>query len=375
MELISKEKVENKIKKSNSFHDWCIENNREDVLDRWDYDKNEKTPYEITHGTNKKYYIKCENGVHVSELKKISNFVYGQEASIKCFKCRSFAQYHIDNTDSDFLEKYWDYDKNKVSPWDISPNYTRDIYIKCQKKDSHGSYRMTGNNFKGGQRCSFCGHGVVHETESLDKKFPQVTSLWSDLNKESPVKYSPVSHKKVYWKCKKGKHGDYRRSVQGSVRAKFRCPKCSRERTESLIQEGVRKFILKSYDYTLLHEFECTIVPKNPKKKDKRGRLPFDNEIKELKLIIEVHSEYHYKRNGFHYRTATKRNTTIEQELKHRKLIDRYKRFVAHVKGYHYLEVPYWTINDGTYIKLIDDKINEISDLKCSKYKEKKVKK
>ena len=25
-----------------SFYDWCIENNRQDLLDRWDYDLNKK---------------------------------------------------------------------------------------------------------------------------------------------------------------------------------------------------------------------------------------------------------------------------------------------------------------------------------------------
>ena len=30
--------------KSKSFYDWCIENNRQDVLDRWDYELNDCSP-------------------------------------------------------------------------------------------------------------------------------------------------------------------------------------------------------------------------------------------------------------------------------------------------------------------------------------------
>ena len=41
-------KLENsKLKKSKnkkSFYDWCIENNRQDVLDRWDYELNDCSP-------------------------------------------------------------------------------------------------------------------------------------------------------------------------------------------------------------------------------------------------------------------------------------------------------------------------------------------
>ena len=34
--------MNSKIKKT--FYDWCMENHREDLLNRWDYDKNLRTP-------------------------------------------------------------------------------------------------------------------------------------------------------------------------------------------------------------------------------------------------------------------------------------------------------------------------------------------
>ena len=43
-----------KLKKTKSFKQWCIENDRQDVLDRWDYDKNNKKPDEIPYRTKKK---------------------------------------------------------------------------------------------------------------------------------------------------------------------------------------------------------------------------------------------------------------------------------------------------------------------------------
>ena len=40
----NKTQIQNKLKNSKSFYDWCIENNRQDVLDRWDYKLNNCSP-------------------------------------------------------------------------------------------------------------------------------------------------------------------------------------------------------------------------------------------------------------------------------------------------------------------------------------------
>jgi hypothetical protein len=129
-----------------------------------------------------------------------------------------------------------------------------------------------------------------------------------------------------------------------------------RERNESFLQEKVRLYI-ESLEYLILHEHKCTIVPINPKTKLK---LPFDNEIKELKLIIEVMGKQHYE-NGF-YKKFKRKNTTPEYELHKRKLYDRYKRIFAKSQGYFYLEIPYWTDDkDKTWKKLIDEKIKDIN--------------
>lgn len=45
----------NKLKKGTSFEQWCIDNSRQDLLDRWDYELNEYKPNEVSKGTTKKY--------------------------------------------------------------------------------------------------------------------------------------------------------------------------------------------------------------------------------------------------------------------------------------------------------------------------------
>ena len=128
------EKIENRNKNiTKSFYDICIENNRQDILTRWDYYKNKCTPNEIFYKSNKKMWFLCDKNIkHHSELKTIQNFKYDYKETMMCKQCNSFAQWGIDNICEDFLEKYWDYNKNTLDPWNIKYGSSKRVWIKCQ---------------------------------------------------------------------------------------------------------------------------------------------------------------------------------------------------------------------------------------------------
>ena len=352
-----------KLSKTKSFEQWCIENNRHDVLKRWDYYLNDCLPNEVTYSSNKKYWFKCNKyKEHGSELKNINNFTSGSNGVMNCNQCNSFSQWGIDNFGEDFLEKYWS-KKNTINPWDISYSSNKKIWIKCQEKDYHEDYKISCSNFINNNRCPYCNNTKIHPKDSLGqyivdnygKRF--LDKIWSDKNKKSPFEYAPISNQKVWWKCLDDRHEDYKRKIGDSHYAEFRCPKCVQERRESFLQEKARLY-LEETNYTILHERDCTILPQNPKT---NFQLPFDNEIKELKLICEVNGEQHYKITGFHIHKAKHKNTTPEQEFHYQQLKDRYKRIKAIQQGYYYLEIPYWTDDkDETWKTLIDNKIKEI---------------
>ena len=125
-----------------SFYDWCIKHNRQDLIDRWDYDKNFKQPNEIGVTAKTAYYFKCVKHEHPSSSYKITNITsYWDKAPVGCIYCNSFAQWGIDNICEDFLEKYWDYDKNQdVNPWLLPKAARRKVWLKCQDVDYHNSY-------------------------------------------------------------------------------------------------------------------------------------------------------------------------------------------------------------------------------------------
>ena len=45
-------------KQCNSFYQWCIENNKQELIDAWDFDLNNVDIHYVPHASGKKYYFK-----------------------------------------------------------------------------------------------------------------------------------------------------------------------------------------------------------------------------------------------------------------------------------------------------------------------------
>jgi len=342
-------------KKENSFKQWCLDNNRKDVLDRWDYELNKLNPNEINYGTKRKYYFKCPKGIHKSELKNIGHFTKGQEGSIKCKQCNSFAQWGIDNLGEDFLEKYWDYKKNKLNPWEISHGSREKVWIKCQEKDYH-SYDILCHSFVTGNRCLYCAGKKVHKLDSLGTLYPKVLDIWSDKNEKSPYEYTPKSHQYVWWKCPDGKHEDYFRRIDSLNNHNFRCPECNNSKGEESISNCL---INKRFIKIDQEEFEQLIdedkYNKNyyiPQMKYSgllglgNGLLSYDFYIPKLNLLIEYQGEMHERFvRGIH-----KSIKDFEKQQEH----DRRKKVYAQNNNINLFEIWYYDF----------DNIEEILDTK-----------
>lgn len=150
-----------RLKNSISFRQWCIDNNKQDILDRWDYELNKHNPDEVSYSSGQTYYFKCPRGIHESECNRISDFAKGSDGVMYCKKCNSFAQWGVDTYGDDFLEKYWNYEKNNelgIDPYEIA-KFSMSVkpYIICQIDKTHNSYPVTSANFIAHEsRCPIC---------------------------------------------------------------------------------------------------------------------------------------------------------------------------------------------------------------------------
>lgn len=185
------------LKNGRSFEQCCVENKKQDILNRWDDELNDCKPSEISRGNRtKKYWFKCPKGIHKSELKDVSNFCHGHDGVMDCKACNSFAQYGINIIGNDFLIKYWDSIKNKASPWDKSHgSNNKKVWIKCQENEDHESYSISPNDFIRGRRCPICndskGEAKIKEVCNLYNIYYGSQYIFPDLIGERrwPLKF------------------------------------------------------------------------------------------------------------------------------------------------------------------------------------------
>lgn len=362
-----------------SFYDWCMENNRKDLLDRWDYDLNKCSPKDVNYNIHHKYYFKCPRGLHESELILIYS-ITEMKIKTKCKKCNSFAQWCIDNIGEHYLEKYWDYNINKnINPWNIS--YATSKYKVCLLDNNSNKHFVKPNyfirkgdylNLKNGISCDSVSHRNIIK---LDDKCPEVIKIWSDKNNKFPHDYSYKSRKMV-WITDHNGHDYYTLcyniyfeniniynicfkmdNIIKNLNYKKTHIKANKCANISKLERKVRIYLNNKYKYKVNYEQDCTLIVINP---HTQRRLLYDNEIEDLKLIIEVHGKQHYFINSMIRESSKEHGLTPEQELHRRKLYDRYKKYVAYFNHYSYLAIPWWTEFDDSYKRMIDIKIREI---------------
>lgn len=352
-----------------SFKTWCYENNRQDLLDLWDYELNDKSPDQVSCCTADSYYFKCAAGRHGSTLHKIHCVARRSNNKKMCTKCNSFAQYAIDKYGDNVLDLYWDYDKNVVNPWEIQHASKAEVWLKCLDVDYHESYPMLPKLFLEGVRCPYCHGNRVHPRDSFAYYYTQkygedFLDLYWDYGQNilDPWTIAVQTNKDyIYLKCEI--HGTYKVLPSNFYKCGIACPECSRERDKSKLQEKVENYILETYHFDITHEYNCSLMVRNPKT---NRWLPYDNDvvINNNHLIIEVMGDQHYNvKSGLIRRQSEKRRISPQEILADLQWRDEYKKQYALSQGYHYLSIPYWTETDESYKILIDNKIQEILSL------------
>lgn len=335
----------------NSFGKWC-EDNQSEWLQHWDYEKNQKSPYEIERCVGKSYYFKCERGLHESELTRIADITH-DGFKYRCRKCNSFAQWCFDHDELDLLSR-WDIERNGLSAWEVSYSSGKRYYFKCPPGIHQSDAKILSNVLKqdGSKKCSYCNSFGQILIDRFGEDY--LNKVWNDKNNTSPFNYSRRTDKKVWLNCAENKnHPPFMMSCANYIRGE-RCPVCRVENTTSRLQCKVMNYINEKKEYTLVHEERCSLNPINPQT---NMALRYDNEIIELKIIIEVMGVQHYKPSNFFKNSAEKQGMTIEEYFKYRQWIDEFKKQFVIDNGYFYLAIPYWTEETEEYKELIDNAI------------------
>lgn len=195
-----------------------------ELLNWWDYDKNDSQPELFSKGSHKEAWWKCGKN---HSFKKGILWMYSNPACGYCSNKVVLSGYNdIGTLRPDFLV-FWDYDKNTLDPTQISPYTHVKFWVKCSLNHS---WQTNGDKMSAGYRCPYCGGTrTLKGFNDLETKCPEMLKYWNyKRNKIQPFEISHMNNRKVWWIC--SKQHEWESIVSDISSGKSKCPICSNQR-------------------------------------------------------------------------------------------------------------------------------------------------
>ena len=202
-----------------------------EISKEWNYARNEKTPEKIYFRTKRSAWWMCAQGHEWKTA--VSNRVVHKSGCPVCAEKRiELGSNDLTTIAPNFL-KYWDYQKNTLTPDKVGKGSHARVWLKCPVGHEWQGAICDEIKRKGCPVCS--GRKIVQGVNDLFSMFPELEVEWDyRRNEEDPRKLSASAKRKVFWVCQKCGNGweayVFNRAIHHSG-----CPKCAKKRKQSLI--------------------------------------------------------------------------------------------------------------------------------------------
>ena len=191
------------------------------LMAEWDWEENIVSPFEITLGSNKKAFWKCDKG---HKWVAIINSRNQGNGCPYCSNQKVLEGFNDLATVYPELATEWDYDRNEnITPQMVVAGSGKKFWWKCKNGHSWDTtirHRLTGSG------CRFCANQkVLIGFNDLATTNPEIAEEWNYAKNADllPTMFTIGSGRKVWWKCCNGHEW---KSVI-AYRVQRGCPICS----------------------------------------------------------------------------------------------------------------------------------------------------
>lgn len=179
-----------------------IKNTHPELLAYWNTERNGSLrPDEITYGSRKKVWWKCDNG-HEYQME-----VKGKVGGYGCPYCSGNRRLNNQNLRFNLakthpeLVKQWDYELNDKIPEEVYANSDYIAHWKCE--NGHSRTLSVRSRCQAKSTCVYCMRGYVNSQDSLANTAPNLLMIWDyKKNSVSPELLPHTSKRIVNWHCK-----------------------------------------------------------------------------------------------------------------------------------------------------------------------------
>lgn len=200
------------MKKKYTFYQWCIDNDRQDLLNNWDYEKTGFGPEDITYASAKPVFFKCPNGIHDSFMRKVYVVTNkkSDQKNFRCVECMKEYPIIVDISGQVFGELTViepDFEETKA-------HKGNGTYWKCEC--SCGAVvSVFANSLKDGAQVT-CGNRKIHHSGSNNPNWKGgiTPKLLSERTSEEYKVWRDEVYKKDWYTCQCcGKSGDIEKNA------------------------------------------------------------------------------------------------------------------------------------------------------------------
>jgi len=195
-----------------------------EVAKQWHPTKNgDLFSKEVTHGSEKKVWWKCDKGDNHEWRAIIAYRINGN----KCPVCNCLATTHPDIT------REWHPTKNgKLTASNVTFGSAKKVWWKCDKGDDHEWLTAVSKRTCMGRNCPICSGQKVVLSNCLATINPDLAKQWHPTKNGdlSPYDFTPGTNKKIWWKCDKGDDHEWVTSISSRSNG-HNCPVCSGNKT------------------------------------------------------------------------------------------------------------------------------------------------
>ena len=214
-----------------------------ELLNSWDYEKNDVLPSEISSGYSKSVWWVCE---HKHSWKtSVPNRKKQQECPY-CAGRKILPGFNDLITRHPSLLDEWDFSLNDgVDPYTVAPATNKKYHWICANGHRYEASVASRTRLNSG--CPVCaGQKILAGVNDLASQFPQLIADW-DYEKNvslNPNEISPGSEQYAWWKCSKGHSWE---AMIASRTRGYGCPVCAKEYKTSIPEQAIFYYCKKYF--------------------------------------------------------------------------------------------------------------------------------
>ena len=210
-----------------------------ELISEWHPTKNDKSPENYLHGSNKKVWWQCKHGheweasIHKRTIGRGCPHCYNINRS-ELARPKASTTHNL-LTENPTLCRQWDYIKNDKPPEYYMVKSGSEVWWKCDKGSDHSWKARIANRTAENDGilidCPFCKGRIASLDYNLEVNFPELIKDWNfEKNRKLPSDYTPHSNHIVWWICSRGH--EWKAKIANRANGR-NCPKCNNQSSKS----------------------------------------------------------------------------------------------------------------------------------------------